>query len=617
LREEARKYGIISNEAAAESEKFMDAEENLKRAMTGLSNEIGSALMPKFTDIIQGAADFVAGIDDLEGKLRMATIVIASTATALGTFLTVAKGKAAIDAVTLAVKGLTTALAANPIAAVAALVAAVAVPAFFALADHADKAANKVHYLSEELKENNKKYTEAQGLIKDSNKEKAIDFETTEKLVKLYPDLTGMIKANATTYGEAADAIERLNRAKTVDTIDAQVKAYQERLDVIEKTKASVESMEKAQANGVGALGMSIDSAKKKLTELTDANVRDFNLIGSNYEKLGQKLTDITQNGVFVEIMPKIVPPPPPETKATGEGIARTAAQIDADAYLAKNTARNEELIAAKEHADALAKIQSDYNEVWKAEQEAKAVVAAQATASEQLNMDIATLMLEEALAKRKEIEDNENKARADATLALEENTRNNEALIFAKRLKDEQDYTKAVNEETKRRIELRKQEFSAAANLAGAMSQLIEAAGQEDRGAAIAAKALSAAEAAINTGLAVTKTIAEYGATPLGIAAAATAAAIGAANITKIVTTPLPSAETGGRFEVPSTFTGVDSALMRVNAGETVTVEPRGAGGYPASLHIVVNIARQPILDIVQDAITSHELQFDTERNV
>lgn len=61
LREEARKYGaVISNEAANNSELFIDAMTNFKAVTAGVALTLGAKLMPALTEIIQGFADFWA-----------------------------------------------------------------------------------------------------------------------------------------------------------------------------------------------------------------------------------------------------------------------------------------------------------------------------------------------------------------------------------------------------------------------------------------------------------------------------------------------------------------------------------------------------------------------------
>jgi hypothetical protein len=85
---------------------------------------------------------------------------------------------------------------------------------------------------------------------------------------------------------------------------------------------------------------------------------------------------------------------------------------------------------------------------------------------------------------------------------------------------------------------------------------------------------------------------------------------AAGVAQEVAIASTPIPSAETGGRFEVPDTFTGVDNALVRLNMGEVAEITPRGetAGGGKV-LHLTINVDKRPVIDFFQPLFDSHEL--------
>ena len=69
LREEARKYGgIISNEAAADSEAFIDSLTNMKAALTGLRNKALLPLMRTFGPYIQMLSDYVAKNKEVIGQ---------------------------------------------------------------------------------------------------------------------------------------------------------------------------------------------------------------------------------------------------------------------------------------------------------------------------------------------------------------------------------------------------------------------------------------------------------------------------------------------------------------------------------------------------------------------
>ena len=66
LREEARMYGgVMSNEAAASSEGFLDAQTNMDFAIKGLTNTLGSELMPHIKAIIESITNWVTANKDI------------------------------------------------------------------------------------------------------------------------------------------------------------------------------------------------------------------------------------------------------------------------------------------------------------------------------------------------------------------------------------------------------------------------------------------------------------------------------------------------------------------------------------------------------------------------
>jgi tape measure domain-containing protein len=140
-----------------------------------------------------------------------------------------------------------------------------------------------------------------------------------------------------------------------------------------------------------------------------------------------------------------------------------------------------------------------------------------------------------------------------------------------------------------------------------------IEKANKEARDAAyssaVFAKALSHAQAGINTALAATEALASAP-PPINFALMAAVIAAGIAQQVQIATTPLklPSAETGARFIVPQSV-GSDSTLMRVNSGEEVDVTPRGMTGFNERQTITVQIEKQTIFDVVNDGIRGGDI--------
>lgn len=94
LRDEARDLGgVMSNEAAAASEEFKDAQENLKTTLTGVRNDAIGPLLPHITEAMEGFGAWARESEDLEIILEQG-------------------GKVMVDTVIPAIKGVTAALSA-------------------------------------------------------------------------------------------------------------------------------------------------------------------------------------------------------------------------------------------------------------------------------------------------------------------------------------------------------------------------------------------------------------------------------------------------------------------------------------------------------------------------
>ena len=131
-----------------------------------------------------------------------------------------------------------------------------------------------------------------------------------------------------------------------------------------------------------------------------------------------------------------------------------------------------------------------------------------------------------------------------------------------------------------------------------GGFGKLLGVAGRENRVFFIASRKMALAQAGINTALAITKTLATAPA-PMNITKALGVGMKGAAQKAKIVSSMMPSAETGGRFVVPQSR-GVDNSIMRVNPGETVDITPRGQAGSGGTAQYIFKIGEQVVFDIV-----------------
>ena len=148
-----------------------------------------------------------------------------------------------------------------------------------------------------------------------------------------------------------------------------------------------------------------------------------------------------------------------------------------------------------------------------------------------------------------------------------------------------------------------------------GAISSILDSVGAKNRETAIAMKALAAAEAGINTGLAFTKTLADGGPYPLNLINAGAILASGVAQEIKILSTPIPSFETGGI--VPgNSFTG-DNVLTRQNSKEMdISTSQQKAlwdfisngsvGGPSGQMVVNVQLGKKTLVKAVVDGVNN-----------
>jgi len=133
LREEARNYGLVSSEVAKLGEDFVDSQRNLKQSITGVKAELAEKLLPTFTDVLNGIADFIKDGDKLKKTLEIVGIALAGVTAGLVTFLLISKGATAIQAIATAFRVLNAAIAANPIGAIAVGITTLLIPAIILL----------------------------------------------------------------------------------------------------------------------------------------------------------------------------------------------------------------------------------------------------------------------------------------------------------------------------------------------------------------------------------------------------------------------------------------------------------------------------------------------------
>jgi hypothetical protein len=690
LRDEAREYGIISNDAAAASEEFLDAQTRVKTALEGVRNEIAGEVLPKITDMINGFAGFISGIDDWEGKLRFLAAALISTASALTVFVAVSKGSDIVKKMTDAIKGLQ--LAFTGPAAGAAIAAAALAAAFSAIVSYQEKQKDLGKDIAGHLSQQKDKANDLVDAYEKLNPQKAVDEETTRKLIGIYPELSGKIDANKTSVADLRAEIVRLNEVKPMAEaavfINKAKKAQEdynkavidynkilrtsgsgnELLGEFDRKKRMAEADIKrfvGQANDILAgIGKEvnpsnnfavIDSVRSQITRL--AQEAEEAAEKAN-RALSQRLNEITKTpgqalNEQINQIKSFLNQRADLERASGEKRI-SAYQAELKRILAAEYITEEERKAAKKAAEeaiaeyrdkmaedkekkdkaALEKELTDFKAMLQtrieALEEAGALTAEQLEKDAEIAANLEAVSKENRKAAEKSLNDalksiykerldaitealgniDQTEAQAeqerrdqftrflDARMEAEsldgearlEFLREQQALILAQFEEGSAEYESAQNASNERikaeeealaaaRLAIKEKELSASSDFFGAMSDLAETGAEESRGLAVASRALAAAQAAINSYLAFTMVLRDMTipSTFARVAMAATVLASGLAQQIKIIRTPIPSAETGGRFYVPEVSPRTDGAFMRVNPGEAVDVTPRG----------------------------------------
>jgi hypothetical protein len=725
LREEARKYGIISEEATRNSEAFLDAQSRLKSAVQGVGIELTEKMIPGITNTINEIADFIANIDDWEEKLNFIKIALASTTAGLVTFLSVSKGAKVIHDMAIAIKALQVAIT-GP-AGIAALAISGLVAALGSLFTYEEKQKNQGKEIAQRLTEQKNKADELVTSYEKLNPQKAIDKKTTEELIRLYPDLAGKIAANVTSVNDLRSALKELDEEEPKREAAPFIDELKQRYDNYLNAVKSVEAVENSsRANdvmlqrtliGKRVLIREFEEIRNKVNDILSTIGKEID-VENNFEIIDDLRTRLkTAEQESIEAAARIAAEAERQLRAISQrlsdipltpeqqlndSINQIKSYLNQRADLEKTEGeariksyqdellriKNSESITAEERifaeravTEAIAEVRAQMAEKKEADEKKRleeelnnfkkflherveALVEAGKTEAE-IREEILTVSAENIIAAETALNDElknfqkeqvdyitdtlKNIGETEAQALLDRsNTFNSflserlNAQILAneeEKLTDEERFNYLVEQRdlllenfkenkeaqlaiqkayddmiiaeeeriTKSQRELLEERLGAFTTFFNGLSSLLEVAGKHNRGAAIAAKATASAEAAINSYLAFTKALSSS-APPFNYIMAAGVLASGIAQQAKIMSTTIPSAETGGRFIVPNS-TGSDNSYMRVNSGEEVEVTPRGMTGFNATQNITVQLDKQVIFDVINNGIRSGDV--------
>jgi tape measure domain-containing protein len=526
-----------------------------------LAAQIGEKFLPVLKDVAGAVYDAVSEFsewigegDNLDRMLEGVGYALAGVTAGLAAFLAVSKGAAVLQGLAAAFKGLTGAMAANPIGAIAVVITAVLIPALIALYKNWDTV---VTYIAQGTARIEWFFKSAGSVLKEA-------FIVSVNAVKgAFWSLTDLLQKNL------LGAISKLLGA--LEKIPLVGKAF-------EGASKAVAEFSKGVTDLSAAHQKEADAAIKAAKAEQDAAQKTYNEKVALIDRESQAKRDALKK---IE-------------KEAEIAAAESVAVEEAAAQQKKNIAQNVAAAEAATLAERLEKMgqteaQSNQERLGQFSKYLADRVNAQFIADEaDLEQQIAQTELKKEFLNRQfaEIQASDKFSRDEKLLAEQ---------ALAAQLRQ-------IDEETAANVKkLNAEKLDAAKTLYSGMKDLIIAGLGESRAAAIAERVIAAAESAINTALAATKALAS-GVPPWNYAAAAGVVAAGVAQQMKINSTPIPSAETGGRFMVPETFTGVDSGLMRVNRGEAVDITPRGGGAGDAPQRIVINIDGRTFIDFMND---------------
>lgn len=252
LRAEARRYGVIAEETTAKGEAFADAQRNLKQATIGARAELADKLLPAFTKIIQGAAEFVAQGSNLKLIFEALSVIIPVVVAGLTAYLLIVKGAQLVQTFTTAVQALNLAMAANPAAAVVLAITALTVGlvALFKIMQ-----AKRIEEFNEQFGETaeiaaltNEQFHELaknfnnieQGFLMISRSVGEID---TDKLASEVTRIADKFEISEAVLIDMLQASEKLDESfkQQLQTIDSSIAAREEELAIIDLMNVSIQ----------------------------------------------------------------------------------------------------------------------------------------------------------------------------------------------------------------------------------------------------------------------------------------------------------------------------------------------------------------------------------------
>jgi len=671
LKDEAVKYGIISNASAKSAEDFMDAQTRMKAAITGVRNALGTALMPIIQSVVEGITRFVGDGEKMKSLFKTLIPILVGVGGALAGMMVINKVKGLIDGFKTSMAALKVVLAAHPIMLLVGGIAALA--AIFSSGGRSaadfEKEIGEAEKTSKALADSLRGQGQAFDVFVTASRNAAQGSrqyqEALDKLLKSTPELAQYGITAASSFQEVEAAQKMLTDAQQAANIVKADEQYRKLVDGLSELKGAAWSAWEAykadptQANlaaaknyaaqlkrsefAMKALGQqSGRSADEVKAAFADASAK-VGILNLSADVAADAVRGIGKASLYTQqqLQQMVIAAVPGMQQ-----IARMLGQIQGKKVVApqvgggsKPRDMSKEIRDLQDANDLRFKFEDDYMKK-RAEMEL------------QFQRKIEDLKKDGAI--RGQIIEYEKAARQklDADLLIMEEQVGMKRLDIQARI--EQAITLKQQEEQRKRMEFAGQMLEGLSSILGAVGGLYQAqsaaqiAALEERQkkelevtkltdkekealqkqhekqkakieyeGAMRAWKLQVAAGIADGARAILSALNTKPFVPAGIAAAAVAAAVTGIQLSTLkASKPKLSAETGGRFTVPDNAGSArgDSQNIRVNPGETIDVTPRGEGRK-----LVVNnyLDKRLLWSVTQEGIDSGEITVTADNLV
>ena len=281
--------GMMDELSGTTLEKFNTAMDDAKQALASF----GETMLPMAAELLDGASSILRGISDMDDGTKRFVIGMGGVVAISGPVI------AAVRAIHAAM----TAAMANPyMLAIGGVIAAAGI-----VAGIVNKQANAYDDLQKEIKKTDEASRNLLATYADGNDEKVLDEKTTRELIKLYPELSGVISANNTTVKEAVEIQKELNAQKAVDAQSSRIKKLEKDQEYFEQILRELTEAERSlrEAQAVNNQEF-VEQSQKDIALLTAERDKQISVIRERQEEINRVLASVgkryTLHGEIIDI---------------------------------------------------------------------------------------------------------------------------------------------------------------------------------------------------------------------------------------------------------------------------------------------------------------------------